>query len=135
MTTETLTDRIIKVYVDSDVTALDGLYAPDAVVDCNVPQWRYQLKGAEEINGAIRDEELGVSGRRVPVWRSVVTEEGLFLETEVRFNDHGEERMWRSVHLFRTADGQIAGHTLYCSGIWIAGDITRHDAANAPVHA
>lgn len=126
MTTDTLSDRIVKVYVDGDLSALEGLYAPDAVIDCNVPQWRYQLDGAGEINRAIRDDELGVADRRVPVWRSVVTNQGLCLETEVRFSDQGEERMWRSVHLFRTAGGQITDHTVYCSGIWTAADIARH---------
>lgn len=126
MTTDTLTDRIVKVYVDGDLSALEGLYAADAVVDCNVPQWRYQLDGAGEINRAIREDELGVPDRRVPVWRSVMTNEGLYLETEVRFSDQGEERMWRSVHLFRTTGGRITDHTLYCSGIWTAADIARH---------
>lgn len=135
MTTDSLADRIVKVYVDGDLGALDGLYASDAVVDCNVPQWRYRLDGADAINRAIRDDELGVPNRRVPVWRSVVTDEGLYLETEVRFSHDGEERMWRSVHLFRTTGGQVAEHTLYCSGFWTAADIARYDATSVPAHA
>lgn len=125
MNSNALTDRIIAVFVDGDATALPGLYAPEAVVDVNVPLWRYQLRGADAINAAIRDDELGVPNRMVGSWRTGSTQEGLFLEIEVRFHD-GEDRMWRSLHLFRAADGRVMEQTVYCSGIWSAADIARY---------
>lgn len=126
MSTDTITDRIIAVFVNSDAAALDGLYAADAAVDVNVPQWRYQLRGVDVINTAIRDDELGVPNRRVTSWRTGSTQEGLYLETEVRFHD-GEDRMWRMLHLFRVADDRITDHTCYCTGAWSAADIARYE--------
>lgn len=133
--TATPTDRIIKVYVHGDLSALDGLYASDAVADCNVPQWRYKLRGREQIDRVVREDELGVPDRRVTSWRTGTTHDGLYLETEVRFSGEDGEHMWRSLHLFRLDHGQIAQHTLYCSGIWSPADIARYDEAAAPAHA
>lgn len=134
MSTDTVTARVIKVYVEGDLSALDGLYTPSAVADVNVPQWRYQVNGAEDIERALREDELGVPGRLVPFWRVGTTDEGLYLETEVRFQGGDGEQMWRSLHLFRLHQGQIAEHTIYCSGIWSPADIARHQAANVPAH-
>ena len=62
------------------------------------------------------------------------TDDGLYLETEVRFiGEHGEH-MWRNLHLFRLDHSQIAQHTLYCSGVWSPADIARYDTATAPAH-
>src|SRR5262245_20404033 len=47
MTTTTLADAIVDCLRRGDITALASLYAPDALVDLNVPQWRWQLAGAE----------------------------------------------------------------------------------------
>lgn len=125
--TDQITDRIIAVFVNGDVSALDGLYALDAIADCNVPQWRYQLKGADTIEAVVRGDELGVPNRHVTLWRHGSTDDGLFLEGEVRFND-GQDRMWRNLHLFRAVDDRITEHTLYCSGTWNAADIARYEA-------
>lgn len=122
-----ISDRIIDVFVNGHVSSLDGLYATDAIADCNVPQWRYQLRGAETITAAIREDELGVPHRTVTEWNHGVTDNGLFLEAEVRFND-GEDRMWRNLHLFRITDGRITEHRLYCSGIWSQSDIARYES-------
>lgn len=127
MTTSTITDRIVRLYVDGDASALDGLYDADAVIDVNVPRWRYQLRGVEEISAAVRDDELGVADRHVPWSRSGTTDEGVYLEMEVRFVQGGEPAMWRIVHLFRLDDDRIAEHTCYCSGIWTAADVRRYE--------
>lgn len=77
--------------------------------------------------------------RHVTSWRHGSTNDGFFLETEVRFND-GQDRMWRSLHLFRVADGRVADgrvaeHTLYCSGIWsAAAHIARYEAQAPLAH-
>lgn len=134
MSTDVLTDRIVAVYVHGDLDALAGLYAPDAVVDCTVPHWQYEVRGAEEIERVLREDELGVPGRRVSSWRSGSTDDGFHLETEVHFRGQYGEQMWRSLHLFRIEDGQIVEHRLYCSGIWSSADIARHRAQRtAPV--
>lgn len=118
MSNDTLTHRVVRLYVGGDVGALDGLYAPAAVADVNVPQWRYQLSGAKAIERAVLEDELGVLRRVVPSWRVGTTEDGLYLETEVRFQGDDGEHMWRSLHRFRAQEGWIVEHTIYCSGIW-----------------
>ncbi len=131
-TSATLTERIAALLRAGDYESLSALYRPDAVLDVNVPQWRYQLQGPEAILRLFREEELSREGWRVATWRCTTTDDGLVAETEVHFREEGEERMWRDVHLVHTDGEKIADHVVYCTGIWDAATIARQ-AVEAPM--
>jgi hypothetical protein len=112
------------------VAALAALHSTDALVDINVPHWRYQTTGAEA-EAALR-EDFEVAGRRVTTSPVLALDSGVSVETEVHFHEDGQTRMRRTVHLFRTDHQRIVEHTVYCTGIWDAATIARQ-AAEAPM--
>ena len=125
-------------HITARLSALDfdGLaepYRPDALLDVSVPQRRYQLQGREAIRQALAEELAPVVGSaRVTGKRAMRTDDGVVVELEVRFEQDGEERQWREVHLFHTDGAAITEHLNYCTGVWDAATIARH-AVEAPM--
>jgi hypothetical protein len=128
-----LTDRICTVLVDGDPAGLAGLYAPEALLDVNVPEWRFQVEGATAVAEAIREQDLGLPGRRVTSWRTAATNEGLTLEVAMRFTHDGAEVLARTLHLLRVANGRFAEHTVYCTGMWDQSTVSRQRREAATV--
>ena len=71
-------------------------------------------------------------GRRVASVRARLLDDGLLVETEVRFQRDGEAGLWRDVHLFQTDGDAIVEHVVYCTGLWEAATIARQ-AMEAPM--
>lgn len=126
-----LTDEIVGCLLRGDRPGLVDRYRPDALLDVNVPQWRLQVQGRDAIAEALVDE-LDVAGRRVTRLHAARTEDGVLVETETRFTRDGAEWLWRDLHRFRTADGAIAEHVVYCTGQWDPATIARQ-AIEAPM--
>ena len=128
-----LDDQIATRLYALDYEGLADMYRPDALVDINVPQWRYQLQGPDAIRELLREalDQTGGEGR-VTAWRATPTDDGLAVEMEVRFPHDGEEQQWREVHLFHTDGASIVEHVCYCTGIWDAATIARQ-AIEAPM--
>jgi hypothetical protein len=124
-------DRIADAFIAGDTEELLALYQPDALVDCVVPQWRFQLQGREALREALLEGEF-VPGRRVTVWHRTATEDGMLLELECWAPIDGEDQKWRALHQFRVAEGQVVEHIAYCSGFWDAATIARQ-AVEAPM--
>jgi predicted metal-dependent enzyme (double-stranded beta helix superfamily) len=114
-----------------DLAALLHLYRPDALVDANVPQWRMQFRGPDAIRPML-EELLELRALRVTASRMHRSVGARTVEVETRFEQDGEQRLWREVHLLRGDGTGIAEHTVYCTGIWDAATIARH-AAEAPM--
>ncbi|HVL27098.1 MAG TPA: hypothetical protein VM390_03050 [Acidimicrobiales bacterium] len=133
-TAATLAERIAWCIARLDHRGLAGLYRPDAVLDANVPQWRYQLRGPAAILEQIIDEQAGRANARVAWSRATPMEGGVVVETEVRFEEAGEQRLWRDVHVVRTDGSAIAEHVVFCTGTWDAATIARQ-AVEAPMVA
>ena len=133
-TTAALTQQIEEALGALDAGRLAGLYRADALLDANVPQWRYQLQGPAAIGEQLREEWAPVveAGARVTSLRTSPMDGGLVVETEVRFREDGEERLWRDIHVLRTDGHAIVEHTIYCSGVWDAATIARQ-AVEAPM--
>ncbi len=129
----TLTARIARYLRDGAVDDLIALYSPDALLDANVPQWRFRLQGPSAI-AEVLHEATGVADRQVIGWRATTTSDGLVAEMEVHFQNEGsgEQRLWREVHILRTDGEAITEHVSYCTGIWDEATIARH-AAEAPM--
>jgi ketosteroid isomerase-like protein len=126
--TATLAERITECLRAGDYDRLAELYRPDALLDSNVPYWRYQLQGPRAILAQLREEEGSLSGWRCTGLRATATEDGVVVETEVRFDHEGEERLWRDVHIVHTDGQAITEHVIYCCGIWDAATIARQQA-------
>lgn len=120
-----LAERIIDCLRAGDYERLARLYRPDALLDANVPSWRYQLQGPTAILAQFREEVQSFSGWRCTGWRATGTEDGVVVETEVRFDHNGEERLWRDVHILHSDGEAITEHVIYCTGIWDAATIAR----------
>lgn len=126
-----LADRIVDALYRADPAALQGCYAPDALLDVNVPHWRYQLTGRAAIGAALA-EELDIPARRCTGLRRTDTAEGILVETEVRFAVNRGEGLWRGLHQVRLGGGSITEHVIYGTGRWDPEMITRQ-AAEAPM--
>ncbi len=113
--------------------SLAELYAPDVVLDADVPEWRFQIQGRAGILDAFRREELSLPGVRVGSFRWTATADGgLVAQREARFDGEGGEHRWRDVHVLRIEGGWITGHALSCTGIWDPATVARQ-AAEAPM--
>lgn len=129
----TITELITARLSALDFDGLAELYRPDALLDVSVPQWRYQLQGREAIRQALAEELAPLAGSgRVTGQRATRTDDGVVVELEVRFEQDGEERQWREVHLFHTDGTAITEHLNYCTGVWDAATIARQ-AVEAPM--
>ena len=132
--TATLAGRVVECLRTLDAGTLATLYKPDVLLDANVPEWRYQLQGVDAVRQQLGEEWAPVlaAGHQVTALRARPMDGGLVVETEVRFQEDGEERLWRDVHLLRFDGDAIAEHTLYCTGLWDAATIARQ-AVEAPM--
>lgn len=126
-----LVDTIVGCLRRGDRVGLVARYRPDALLDVNVPQWRWQLQGRDAIAEALADE-LDLPGRRVTRLHAVPTADGVLVETEARLARDGEQSLWRAQHRFRTAGDEIVEHVVYCTGHWDSATIARQ-ALEAPM--
>ena len=116
-------DKLRAAFVERSAQAVQDLYAQDALIDANVPTWRFQRKGHEEILRQLVEwsEEpmdiLSVTEWETP-WGSVV-------ETEDRTKLHGEWGYSRMLHLLFAEDGKVTRHVVYCTGPWDDDTIAR----------
>jgi ketosteroid isomerase-like protein len=128
----TVAGRIIASLETADYPALADLYATDAVLDMNLPTWRFQHQGGDKIATYFRDQIDSLANLRCTQSRSAVTAETVIVESECRFDGEDGEYLWRCVDIFTLAEGAIARHTQYCTGCWTPADIARQ-AAEAPM--
>ena len=120
-------ERAVAALLHGDRTAMSALYAPDALLDVNVPQWWFQVTGQAGIDTLLR-QELDVPGRRCTALRRTDTSDGVLVETAVRFPAPGGDNYWRDQHHLVFDNGLIVEHVVYCTGIWDAATVARHAA-------
>ena len=96
-----------------DPAALAALYRPDVLVDTHVPNWRFQLQGAEA--AAERACVLPRPGQ-FSVFDTEASEHGLLVQFEWR--THGSGAVVRQLHRWCLVDGLIAEQLVYCAGVW-----------------
>lgn len=122
--------RLRQILESGEFARLVEVYAPEALLDANVPTWRFQRQGHE----AIVQQFHGWYSGPMPLvgWRERPTGWGAVVELEERQGEREEEVYSRSVHLFVTAGDQIAEHVVYCTGVWDADGLAHH-RAHAPM--
>jgi ketosteroid isomerase-like protein len=106
------------------------LLASDVLADVNVPEWRFQLQGADAVAGWLAGEQP--NGCRVPSWRSDATASGAVVEVEQWYERDGVEISARNLHRLEVRDGRVTEWTMYCTGEWSPGTRERQ-AREAPM--
>lgn len=100
-------------------STLDGqseIFTDDVLFDVNVPQWRFQIQGAESFTGWLR-EHTDV-GYRLQARRVTPTTSGFVVELEGRYEHHGEHLYFRNLLLCEVRDERISEVIFYCTGDW-----------------
>ncbi|HWC11986.1 MAG TPA: nuclear transport factor 2 family protein [Acidimicrobiales bacterium] len=110
---------------------LTEVYAPDALLDANVPQWRFQCKGVDQITAQYR--AWYPASVRIAEWRPTLTAFGAVVEQAEWAGDGADEVFARSVHLLHLERDRIVRHVLYCTGQWDRATVERQ-ALEAPMY-
>jgi ketosteroid isomerase-like protein len=134
MTTQTATvaDRLVDAMRIADWGAVGDTYAPDVLLDMNLPTWRFQLQGREAARQYFAEQMGGLSNLRVTNHQIYRTEDGVIIEEEMRFDGDDGEYLWRAVDIFRIDGNTVTEHIQYCTGCWPPEQIKRQ-AEEAPM--
>ncbi len=92
------------------------LFAEDVFADINVPEWRFQMQGPDDIIAWLKGDLP--NGSRVASWRSDPMSSGALVEIEQHYVVEGEEISSRNLHRLEVRDGRITEWTMYCTGEW-----------------
>lgn len=104
--------------VESGAIAGCTAWSPDAVVDATVPNWRFQVTGADAIRTEyarwFADPGSFEHLRRLP------TADGEVLEYTLTWSEDGVGHAAHHMHLLTVDDDQIVADTVLCGGRWPA---------------
>ena len=104
-----IAERFVRVVETNDPS---DVFAEDVFCDINVPEWRFQMQGADAIARWLGGEQP--DGCTVPSWRADATEHGVIVEVVQQLGDE----IARNIHRLDVRDGKIVEWTMYCSGVW-----------------
>jgi hypothetical protein len=113
-----MTDPIARLTaaIESATIPTAGVFAPDAVLDATVPNWRFTVHGAPDIEqtlaGWYADPGRFESLTRVPI------DGGELLRFVLTWEENGEPHMCHQAHVIEVASGRIVRDTVYCGGRW-----------------
>lgn len=119
-------ERFLQGIVTASIPTTDA-WTDDARLDATVPNWRFQLEGADAIRATYATwfadpghfEEL----RRLP------TPGGAVVEYLLSWEDHGVPHAAHHVHLLTLADdGRISEDHVFCGGRWDAALLAEMEA-------
>ena len=130
--TNSVAEHVVACLRSGNYVRLTERFAPDALLDMNLPTWRFQLQGRDAIAEYFSEQTSGLTDLRCTQLRELVTDDAVVIESECRFDDSDGEHLWRSVDLVRIVTGEIVEHTQYCTGCWPPDQIARQ-AAEAPM--
>ena len=130
--TTTIADRLVSAVRDADWEAITSTYAPDVLLDMNLPMWRFQVQGRDVASQYFREQVARFANLRTTHHRVHRGEDTLVIEEEMRFDGDGGEHLWRAVDVFRLDGDNVAEHTQYCTGCWTP-DFIERQAAEAPM--
>jgi hypothetical protein len=130
--TTTVAERVIACLRAGNYVGLTEWFAPDALLDMNLPTWRFQLQGRDAIGEYFSEQTSGLPNLRCTQLRALATDDAVVVESECRFDGPDGECMWRCVDLVRIVAGEIVEHVEYCTGCWGPDDIARQ-ARDAPM--
>ena len=128
-----LADRFRKVMETLDPDVIRDFYDDDAVIDANVPSWRFQVKGLEQIVAQygrwFPDGDVRVLSIRE--WPAPF---GAVIETEQLEPDgKGGELLSRQLHVMLADGDKVTKQILYCTGTWDS-ETRERQAREAPIY-
>jgi predicted SnoaL-like aldol condensation-catalyzing enzyme len=130
--TTTTADRLVAALRDADWDAVTATYAPDVLLDMNLPMWRFQIQGREAATQYFIEQIAEFPNLRTTHHAAYHAGDRLIVEEEMRFDGEDGESFWRAIDLFRIDGDLVAEHVQYCTGCWTPDTIARH-AAEAPM--
>lgn len=113
-----MTDPIARLTaaIESATIPAAGVFAPDAVLDATVPNWRFTVYGADSIEetlaGWYADPGRFETLTRVPI------EGGELLSFVLTWEEQGEPHMCHQAHVLEVEGGRIVRDTVWCGGRW-----------------
>ena len=102
-------------------TELAQVLTDDAVLDLNVPQWRFQVGGALPIAAAFAQSFSAGFRTLSSAWEETST--GALVEYDGR--DAADDRYYRHLARLTMRGERIARVTIYCTGAWDADTLDR----------
>jgi hypothetical protein len=121
-------EKFRKLWESGDIAPLGELYAPDALFEMNLPQWRFQLQGPEAITTQLKGY-FDRGAVTVVSWKERSGDFGAVVEEASRWHVEPEELYYRQVHIFVTdANDRISEHVIYCPGEWDKATVERQKA-------
>lgn len=124
-TTTTVAETVEAGYRKWDFTVLRQVYAPDVILDVNVPMWRFQLQGADTVVGWFQQQAQAWTNPRVTWSRTVAGDGCAVIEWEMRGGEGDTEEMCRQADILHIRDGRVVEHHLFCTGKLDAQTIAR----------
>lgn len=120
-------EKFRKLWESNDAGGLAELYSEDALLDMNMPGWRFQLQGPEAIS-----RQVAGYFERGPVkvldWRARTSDWGAVVEESTNWEVEPEGLFYRQVHIFLTEGDHITEHIIYCAGEWDKATVERQKA-------
>lgn len=106
----------------SDIASGTGIggevYAPDVAFDATVPNWRFQLSGADAVRDKLSswyaDPGEFSSLDRLPV------PDGELVTFTLHWSEDGVDHTSHQAHLLAVTGDRISAHTVWCGGRWPA---------------
>jgi ketosteroid isomerase-like protein len=124
-------DKVVDRITALDYEGLTDLYASDALLDLNLPSWRFQLQGPDAARRWFK-EHPEMPNLRCTSHRIMPIEDGVIVENEGHYDLDDGEHLFRAIDVFHLDGDEIVEHVEYCSGDWTPADIARQ-RAEAPM--
>jgi len=113
----TTVDRFLDAITSATIPSAD-LWAPDAVVDATVPNWRMTLRGPDAIRAEFArwyaDKAEFEQVDRLPIPGGTIVR---FLLT---WTEQGIPHATHEAHFLQVTDDRIVAHQVWCGGRWAA---------------
>lgn len=119
-------DRFLAAVESATIADCDAWHA-DATLDATVPNWRFQVTGADAIRSEyarwFADQGTFEELRRLP------TEEGEVIEYTLSWIEEGVPHAAHHAHVLSVDDDLIVSDTVLCGGRWPASLLAEMEAA------
>lgn len=130
--TTTVADQLVDAMRAADWDAIASTYAPDVLLDINVPTWRFQLQGRDAAGQYLREQVSGLKNLHLVRDQVYRTDNTVIIEEEMRFDGDDGECLWRAIDIFHIDSNTVTEHIQYCTGCWPPDQIARQ-AQEAPM--
>jgi len=124
--TTSVVDALLNAIETADVRA--ELFTDDVVLDATVPNWRFEVRGRDDVTEQLRDWFADVG--KFEVVRREPLPQGELVEFTLHWTENGIPHACHQAHILRLTDGRISADTAFCGGRWPADLIARMSASS-----